>query len=90
MWDFLVKKGGHMAEYAVLALALRHAWGEMKGRSVLAWGCALAYAVTDELHQAFVPGRHPSAVDALVFDNLGAVLALWARDRSGRARHGPA
>ena len=31
------------------------------------------FAVVDELHQAFVPGRDPSAVD-LAFDAMGALL----------------
>jgi VanZ family protein len=34
---------------------------------------ATTFAVIDELHQAFVPGRDPSAVD-LAFDAMGALL----------------
>jgi len=34
------------------------------------------YAITDGFHQSFVPGRHPSWVDALVFDGSGAALVL--------------
>ena len=33
------------------------------------------YAVSDELHQGFVAGRHPSAVDVAI-DASGAPLAL--------------
>jgi VanZ family protein len=35
------------------------------------------YAATDEFHQSFVPGRKPWIWDVVVFDNLGALIALW-------------
>ena len=43
----------------------------------MAWLLTILYALTDEYHQSFVAGRHPSIWDVLVFDNLGALLALW-------------
>lgn len=36
---------------------------------------ALGYGVVDEIHQRFVPGRTPSALDVLA-DGLGATLAV--------------
>jgi VanZ family protein len=76
--DRLVKKGGHMLGYAALALAYWYGLDWRRGKQPLAWLLAIAYAVTDEFHQAFVPGRTPSAFDILFFDNLGALLALFA------------
>ncbi len=102
--DLLVKKGGHMLGYGLLALT--YAWGlagmnregreehEGKGRKnvvcqmpfvagkslLLAWFLAVLYAVSDEVHQSFVPGRHASAVDVGI-DALGAALALWLHAR---------
>ena len=75
--DFLVKKGGHMLGYAALGLLLWRALGWETKRAPLAWLFAVLYAVTDEFHQSFVPGRHPALLDALVFDGGGAALALW-------------
>src|SRR5512140_2737744 len=75
--DTIVKKGGHMLAYALLALLLRRAMGWEVTRAAWAWMLAVLYSVTDEFHQSFVPGRHPSWVDALVFDGGGALLALW-------------
>ncbi len=78
-WDLLVKKGGHMLGYALLALAYRHALGE--GNERLAWGLAVLYACTDEFHQRFVPGRGASLWDVGV-DAMGAALALgWLTRR---------
>ena len=75
--DRVVKKGGHMLGYAFLALAYWRIFEYEGGKRWLAWVLALAYAVTDELHQSFTPGRYPSAWDVLIFDNLGALIALW-------------
>lgn len=38
---------------------------------------AVLYAVTDEYHQSFVPFRHSTSFDVLVYDNLGALISLW-------------
>jgi len=46
-----------------------------------AWLLVVAYALTDELHQAFVPGRQPSLVDVLFFDGLGGFLGLVISSR---------
>ena len=75
-WDYFVKKGGHALGYALLALAYWRGTGQEHGKRPLAWGLAICYAITDEIHQIFVPGRHPSLFDVLFFDNLGAMLGL--------------
>jgi len=76
--DFFVRKAGHMGVFGILALLLWRAVSRtMAWRLPSAWALALAalYAVTDELHQGFVAGRHPSAVDVGI-DALGALIAL--------------
>ena len=79
--DYIVKKVGHVLGYGLLALSYRRGLGEAGHGRLHAWLLAVAYAATDEFHQSFVTGRHPSAVDALGFDNLGAVVALWLEQR---------
>jgi len=76
LWDVLVKKGGHMLGYGLLALAYWAGLRFEKRRGWLALLLAVFYAITDEFHQFFVPGRHPSVVDVLVFDGGGAAIAL--------------
>jgi VanZ family protein len=83
-WDYFVKKTAHAIEYGLLALAFWRGFGMHRGRKWLAWGLAFCYAITDEFHQAFVPGRIPSPVDVLVFDNLGAILSVNLLDKFGR------
>ena len=71
VWDLLVKKGAHVAAYAVLALLARRA-GLGLGRAA---ALAALYAVSDEFHQTFIPGRNGAVVDVLI-DLLGVGLGL--------------
>ena len=76
--DLVVRKIGHAAVYAVLAVLVHRALGDRPRRQLLAWLIAAVYAATDELHQAFVPGRGPSPLDVGV-DALGAAIGMFAR-----------
>ncbi|HYS16593.1 MAG TPA: VanZ family protein [Candidatus Binatia bacterium] len=76
----LVRKGGHLTEYALLA-ALWHrafAQGRHVGPRAAAWiafAISLGWAVLDEARQSFVPSRTASAVDVAI-DGAGAFLAV--------------
>lgn len=72
----LIRKGAHMAEYAVLFLLYRRALKieGAKRPGLLALMLCAIYASTDELHQAFVADRGPSVVDVGI-DTLGAGIA---------------
>jgi hypothetical protein len=76
--DYIVKKGAHMLGYGLLALAYWYGLRFNKRYWWLALLLAILYAITDEFHQSFVPGRHPSWVDVLMFDGGGAALSLLA------------
>jgi VanZ family protein len=56
--------------------ALAHgSWsGVTTGALIGAWAIAVAYGVTDEWHQSFVPGRHAELRD-LRADAIGALAA---------------
>lgn len=69
-----------MVGYGLLALSYWYAFAWASGRRWLAWFLAFVYAITDEVHQSFVPGRFPSIWDVLIFDNLGAMISLWLTD----------
>ena len=73
LWDFAAKKVAHLAEYAVLyALFLR----ATEKNWVLSFALTMIYAVTDEIHQSFVPGRNAAVYD-LVFDYSGAAISAY-------------
>ena len=73
----IIYKGGHVIGYALLALSYWRAFRLNQNMRWMAWLLAVLYAVTDEYHQSFVPGRHPTAFDVLIYDNVGALLSLW-------------
>ena len=86
-FDLLVKKGGHFLAYAILALLVQRAWQP----GAASWGWALGltavYAISDELHQTFIPGRFGSLADVLI-DTSGALTALLiAHYRSSASRN---
>ena len=74
--DNLVKKGGHAVGYAILALFYWRAFDFKGNKRWVAWLLTLLYACTDEFHQSFVAGRHPSIWDVMIFDNVGALTSL--------------
>ena len=89
--DFAVKKGAHMLGYGLLACAYWYGLRFEKNRWWLALLFAILYATSDEFHQSFVPGRHPSWVDVLGFDGGGALIALalaygWLAGRKRRLK----
>ena len=67
----ILRKGAHLTEYAVLGMLLFRA----VGREVPAFLLGVAYAITDEVHQHFVHGRHASPFD-VAFDAAGVALGL--------------
>lgn len=95
----VIRKAAHAAEFALLAVLLFHALYRTcgRGRPALAWGLTVLYAVTDELHQLFVPGRACRFFDVCV-DAAGALagvlfclllLALLKKRRLGRPKKEP-
>lgn len=86
----LVAKLGHVIGYAGLSLlwwrALAASRVEPQRRKLaLAFLLSLLYGVSDEVHQAFVPGRIGNPADVLV-DAAGAGLGLWLLRRWQRGR----
>ncbi|HEY2625145.1 MAG TPA: VanZ family protein [Candidatus Udaeobacter sp.] len=78
----VVRKLGHITEYAILAMllwrGLRHGTRLQAKMSILfslAWLAAAIFAVTDEFHQSFVPSRTASPIDVMI-DICGAMIGL--------------
>lgn len=96
--EHTVRKVAHMTEYGILSI-LFYIWlGKwqfaVSKRSIMAIVLAALYAVSDELHQLFVPGRAGRFSDVII-DSIGAILGvlvflgvkkcisfLWNRRRS--------
>lgn len=81
LWHHLLRKAAHFIAYWVLGMLV---YWDVRSRAFgnhFGWAglytiavCA-SYAITDEVHQAFVPGRGPSAFD-VVIDTGGSILGF--------------
>ena len=68
----LVRKAAHFTEYGILFWLLVR--GPMAQRPWLAFMLCVVYALTDEGHQVFVPGRTASLYD-VALDSTGALFS---------------
>ncbi len=70
-WDTILRKGAHVTEYAIFGLLLMRAIG----REAPSFLLGSAYAITDEVHQHFVSGRHSSPIDVAI-DSTGVLIGV--------------
>lgn len=75
--DFVIRKIAHVTEYAILSLLVSRSLGitnrtRAKQRFLVILITTL-YALSDEVHQSFVPSRGATYKDVL-YDTLGASL----------------
>jgi VanZ family protein len=79
MLEFFIRKGGHVSEFAILALLLGYTLlaKPMKKSKALVYTSLISilYAASDEWHQTFVPGRTGHVID-LAVDAIGILLAV--------------
>lgn len=77
---YIIRKAAHLFVYMVLGFLVSHALANsgVKGwrRFGLAMVICFLYAVSDEVHQVFIPGRSGQIGD-VVIDSVGALLALF-------------
>jgi VanZ family protein len=81
--QMVVRKTGHLTEYAILAAVLWRALALSLMRSTWSWrraglcfAVSVGYAVTDELHQVLVTTRQGAVADVFI-DAVGAALGLF-------------
>ena len=80
-WDLVLRKLAHLTEYAILGVLLARALARPH-LAILAGGL---YAVSDEIHQSFVRGRHGVWYDVLI-DTAGVTIGVLVWKRSRRSR----
>ena len=77
----LIRKAAHFSEYALLGLSLMLHIRQLRKRITVcfpwlwAWAVGTVYAISDELHQHFVGGRHPAATDVMI-DSSGVIAGV--------------
>lgn len=79
--DFIIRKLAHLTEYFIFYHFVYNALIEdLSKRSALIASLAIVfiYACSDEIHQAFVPGRGPGIKDVLI-DTGGGTLCMFLK-----------
>lgn len=78
--NLVIRKNAHAFEYLILALFISNLMFnfKLKGKSAVIYimFVCLFYAVTDEFHQAFVPGRTSLVSDVLI-DFIGSLIGIF-------------
>lgn len=87
----VVRKGGHLTEYAVLALLAARAFSGsghegLRRRWIAAvLGLVVLYSFSDEFHQSFVASRTASVFDCMIDITGGLAALVFYRRRHARA-----
>lgn len=72
-----VRKIAHLSEFAILGILVYLVVKEYNNKHtiIIATALSLVYAISDEIHQIFVPGRACTLIDVLI-DLSGAVIGI--------------
>ena len=75
--DFIVRKLAHFSEYVGLCFLASNAIYQSSKRFIPLYSCALTsfYAISDEFHQLFIPGRAGQIRDVCI-DSTGALIMI--------------
>ncbi len=77
--EHIIRKVAHLSEYAmggILVYSLLLTYNiKSKIQFCASWLFVVTYAITDEIHQLFIPGRTGRVVDVFI-DSLGAMLGI--------------
>lgn len=75
----IVRKSAHLIAYLILGILVLHALRQVK---LLSWHSVIGaliicvcYAISDEIHQLFIPGRSGEVKDVLI-DSVGAIIGV--------------
>ncbi len=86
-WDVILRKIAHITEYGILTILLWRAFKFHNVQKIYNWSGFLAvlYAISDEVHQGFIPTRNASVYDVLI-DTVGVFIAVWLIHRISSSR----
>lgn len=76
--QFIVRKGAHFTAYMILGILVYLLILQIKNinkRYLLSWKICTLYALSDEFHQLFVPGRSGEVRDVLI-DSSGSFIGI--------------
>ena len=76
MLSYIIRKIAHVLEFAMLGILVMNLISCYNKKMYLALIICVLYAVSDEIHQIFVPGRNSSIIDVLI-DSVGSFIGIY-------------
>lgn len=77
--EFFIRKAAHFFTYFIMGCCsfalIKQFVSQPVYRILLAWFIPIAYAILDEIHQSFTPGRTPLWQD-VALDSVGAITGI--------------
>ncbi|MGL5595114.1 MAG: VanZ family protein [Cetobacterium sp.] len=84
---FNIRKNAHFFIYMVLGMSLLLSREKAGKREILeVVGFVMLYAISDEFHQSFIPGRGASFIDACI-DTLGGISGILVIKMTTRTKN---
>jgi len=80
LFELLIRKSAHFTEYMILGVLMYIAFSINKvfgiKRVLVCLIICVLYAISDEIHQYFIPGRAARVAD-MIIDSVGAILGIF-------------
>lgn len=74
--SLIIRKLAHFTEYFILGILVYNLISSYNKRTYMALIICILYAISDEVHQIFVPGRSCQMYDILI-DSLGSLVGIF-------------
>lgn len=73
--SLIIRKGAHFTEYFILGILSINYVIKYKKNIIYSYLMCILYAISDEIHQLFVPGRSCQILDVII-DCLGSIIGI--------------
>ena len=74
--SLIIRKTAHFTEYLILGLLVSNLIKNYNKKTYIAILICILYAISDEFHQFFVPGRSCQLMD-MIIDSIGSILGIF-------------
>lgn len=74
--SFIIRKMAHLSEYLILGILTYNVIRYYDKKILLAILICVIYAISDEVHQIFVPGREFKLLDICI-DSFGTIIGIY-------------
>ena len=73
--NHIIRKIAHLTEYLILGLLVHNLIKQYNKKWYISLIICILYAISDELHQGFTPGRSPQILDVFI-DTIGSITGI--------------